>query len=273
VPQGRDRVASRLLAYAGLGAITLIMLLPFLYMLSIASGQGNQTGLLPGHFALISNLRSVITNAGFGRFLLNSFIMSGGIAVLDVVISAAAGYAIGVLRFPGQRALFAVVIAILGISPIVVIIPVYVMLRDVHWLNSYQALIVPLMCSAFGVFLVRQFALGIPGSVIHAARLDGASEFRIVLRVALPFLRPALFTLLLLDFLTQWDNLIWPLIVASQSSMWTVAVGLSSFQGEHGIAYNLMSAAGLVSMVPPFVLFLLLQRNYVRGVTFGGIDR
>lgn len=263
----------RLLAYVGLGVVTVVMLLPFLYMLSIASGQGDQTGLLPSHFTLFGNIGSVITNAGFGRFLVNSVIMSGGIALLDLLISGAAGYAMGVLRFPGQRVLFGAVIGILGVSPIVIVIPVYVMLRDVHWIDTYQGLIVPLMCSAFGVFLVRQFALGIPTSVIHAARLDGASEFRILIRVALPFLRPALLTLLLLDFLAQWDNLIWPLIVATQSSMWTVAVGLSTFQGEHGIAYNLMSAAGLISMVPPFLLFLLLQRNYVRGLTFGGIDR
>jgi len=273
MPRHDRRPGLRLLGYVGLGAVCALMLLPFLYMLSIASGTGNQTGLLPGRFALLGNIHTVVTSAGFGRFLLNSVIMSGGIAVLDVLISGCAGYALGTLQFPGKRVLFGAVIAILGVSQSWWVIPVYVMLRDVGWLNSYQGLIVPLMCSAFGVFLVRQFALGIPGSVIQAARLDGASELRILAKVAVPFLRPALLTLLLLDFLAQWDNLIWPLVVASQSSLWTVAVGLSSFQGEHGIVYNLMAAAGLVSMIPPFLLFLLLQRNYVRGVTFGGIDR
>lgn len=272
-PTGPAQSVPKLASYVVIGAFALFMLLPFLYMLSIASGHGNNTSLLPHQFALFTNIGNVITSGTFSRFLINSVIMSGGIAVFDVLLSSTAGYALGTLHFPGSRILFWIVVAILGVSPVVVVIPVYVMLRDAHWINTYQALIVPLMCSAFGVFLVRQFALGVPRSVVQAARLDGASEYRIFYRVALPFLRPALITLFLLDFLIQWDNLIWPLIVENKSTMWTVSVGLASFQSEHGVAYNSLSAAALVSMIPPFVLYLLLQRYYVQGMTFGGIER
>ncbi len=269
--KGRD--VRRLSLYVAMAVVVLVMLVPVLYMVSVASGQHNETGLIPSHFALFSNVRSILTNGTFPRFLLNSVILSGSVALIDVCISGIAGYALGALRFPGRTALFVTIIAILGVSPIVVMIPVYTMVRDVGWLNSYQGMIVPLMVSAFGVFLVRQFALGIPRAVINAARLDGATEFRVFRRIALPFLRSALLTLFLLDFLAQWDNLIWPLIVANSSSLWTVPIGLSEYSGEHGVAFGALSAAALVSMVPPFILFLILQRNYVRGLTFGGIDR
>lgn len=263
----------RLVLYVGMGVVVLVMLVPFLYLISVASGQNNETGLIPSHFALFTNAREVLTDTTYPRFLLNSVIMSGGIAVLDVCISGAAGYALGVLRFRGRNALFIAVIAVLGVSPIVVMIPVYLIVRDVGWLNTYQGLIVPLMVSAFGVFLVRQFAAGIPPTVINAARLDGANELRIFWKVALPFLRSALLTLFLLDFLTQWDNLIWPLVVANSSSLWTIPIGISQFSGEHQVAFGPLSAAALISVVPPFLLFLLLQKNYVRGLTFGGIER
>jgi multiple sugar transport system permease protein len=141
----------------------------------------------------------------------------------------------------------------------------------VHWLNSYQGLIVPGMVSAFGVFLIRQFALGIPRQLIDAARLDRAGELRILFRIVVPLLRPALLTLFLLEFLAQWDNLLWPLVVSNDPKYWTAAVGLASFTGQYGTQYSLLAAAALVSAIPPFVLFVVLQRYYVSGLTLGGL--
>jgi multiple sugar transport system permease protein len=268
----RSRVSH--LGVLGLLIVTVIvMLFPIYYMILVASDpdSSNVSQLWFHNFYLFQNIRTVMTDGTFPRFLLNSIIVSGSISILDVIIGGTAGYALARLHFPGRSALFGFVVGTLALSPIVTIIPLYIMLHDVGWLSSYKALIFPLMVSAFGVFLVRQFALGIPRQFLDAARLDGAGEVRILLQVVVPLLRPALLTLFLLQFLNQWDNLIWPLIVANDPSLWTVPVGLAGFQGEHGIQYHLVTAAALVSAIPPLILFGLLQRYYVRGLTLGGV--
>lgn len=263
----RALVVGALLAAAG------VMLLP-VYYTAVVANQPNQSNLSQvwfHGFHIWHNIKTALSRSGFGHQLLNSVIVSGAIATLDVAIAGAAGYALATMRFPGRRLLFSTIVAILALSPIAVIVPVYVMMYRIHWLNTYQGLIIPGMASAFGVFLVRQFALGIPRTLIHAARLDRAGELRIFMQIAVPLLRPALLTLFLLDFLAQWDNLLWPLVVASNPHYWTVAVGLASFSGEHGTLYSLLAAAALISAIPPFLLFVLLQRYYLRGLTLGGL--
>lgn len=256
-----------------LAVASVAMLIPVYYMIVVAAGDPGRN--IPSvwfqGFSLFSNIREVLGQQEFPRYFVNSFIMAGGIAISDVIFSGLAGYALAKLTFPGRSVLFALVVGTLSLSPIVVLIPVYILMRDVHWLNSYQGLIVPFAVSAFGVFLVRQFALGIPDQLIHSARIEGASEVRIYFLIAMPLLRPALLTLFLLQFVAQWDNLLWPLVVASKQSLWTVPVGLSSFQTEQGVAYQLVMAGAVLSVIPPMVLFAFLQRYYVRGLTLGSL--
>lgn len=259
-----------------LGVLTLAslaMLLPIYYMVVVAAGdpQRNIPSIWFDGFKLFGNFQEVLREKSFPRYFVNSFIMAGGIAILDVIFSGLAGYALAKLRFPGRTLLFGVVVGTLSLSPVVVLIPVYILMRDVHWLNSYQGLIVPFAVSAFGVFLVRQFALGIPDQLLHSARIDGASELRIFFLIAAPLLRPALLTLFLLQFVAQWDNLLWPLVVVSKQDLWTIPVGLSGFQDEQGVAYQLLMAGAILSVIPPMVLFALLQRYYVRGLTIGSL--
>lgn len=269
----RARTARSALVLVTLAVVTAVMLVPVYYMLVVASAPDDHSlsRLWFHDFHLFGNVAEVLGDGVFPRYLLNSLVVSGAIAVLDVAIAGAAGYALARLEFPGRKWLFRLVVATLALSPTVVIIPVYVMLFHIGWLNTYQGLIVPGMTSAFGVFLVRQFALGIQPQFLHAARIDGAGELRIAVQVVLPLLRPALLTLLLLQFLNQWDNLLWPLIVSSEPSMWTVPVGLAGFQGEHGISYHLMTAGAVLSAVPPLILFVALQRYYIGGLTLGGL--
>ncbi|TCO49504.1 multiple sugar transport system permease protein [Kribbella antiqua] len=262
-------------SYAVLTVVTLIMLLPIYAAITIASARTDEDidGLSFHGFHLFGNLADLFADGTFPRYLLNSIIVAGVAAVLDVAISAAAGYALARLSFPGRRVLFATVVATLSLSPAVVIVPTYVMMRWVGWLDSYQGLILPGAVSAFGVFLVRQFALGIPPQLLHAARIDGAGEWRIFTRLAVPLLRPALLTLFLLSFLAQWDNLIWPLIVANNPDLWTLPVGLAGFEGEHGTNFHLLLTATLVSIVPPLLILAALQRYYVSGLTLGGVKK
>lgn len=269
------RRAGRLLIMVLLFGVCVIMLVPVYDMLVLASSPNDQhlSALWFTHFHLIPNIETILGDGHFLRFIANSLIMSGSIAVLDVAFAGAAGYALATLRFPGRRTLFAAVVLTLSISPVVVIIPVYSLMHLLGWLNTYQGLIAPGMVSAFGVFLIRQFALGIPRALLDAARVDDVGELRIYFRIAVPLLRPALLTLLLLQFLAQWDNLVWPLIVANSESLWTVPVALSGFEGQHGINYHLMTTGALISVIPPMILFAALQRYYVSGLTLGGLKR
>lgn len=265
----------RVISLALVGAYALTALVPVWSMVVIASAPNDRdlSGVgLPGP-GLFTNLGTVLGEAPFRRYLWNSIGVTMAVSLLDVAISAAAGYALARLVFPGRRLFMNLVVVALSLSPVVVAIPVYVMMAKIGWLDSYQALILPFAVSAMGVFLVRQFALAIPAQMLHAARVDGASEFHIFRRIVLPLLRPALLTLMLLQFLAQWDNLFWPLIAANSQELWTVPLGLASFQGQYGFVYYLLMTGALVSVVPPFVLFFLLQKYYVSGLTLGGVKQ
>jgi len=250
-------------------------LLPVYSMIVLASSEDDSdlSGLGWPQGFLLANAGEVLSNSDFMRYLINSLVVTTVVVMLDVAISAMAGYAMARLRFPGRRLFQVVIIMSLSLSPAVVVIPVYIGMAEVGWLDSYQALILPMAVSAFGVFLVRQFALAIPGQLFNAARVDGASELRIFLFIALPLLRPALLTLALIQFLAQWDSLLWPLLAVSSQELWTLPLGLASFQGQYGYVYFLLMTGALVSVIPPFILFVILQKYYVSGLTLGGVKR
>lgn len=251
------------------------MLLPVYVMLVVASAPDDTDlrGLVFNGFHLPENIRLLFGEGNLPTYLRNSLILCVGTGVLDVIFSAAAGYTMAQLSFPGRRVLFALVIGTLALSPMVLVIPVFLIVKELGWVNTFQGMMVPGMISAFGVFLVRQFALGIPKELLLAARVDGAGEFRIFARIAVPLLKPALITLFLVHFLAQWDNLLWPLIVANEQELWPLPVGLANFQSEVGFNYHLTTTAALVTAVPPFILLVALQRYYVAGLTFGGLKR
>ncbi|MEU7745093.1 carbohydrate ABC transporter permease [Nonomuraea sp. NPDC049158] len=255
--------------------VVAVLLLPVYAMFAVSSAS-DATDL--GGFGFdISQLGAHVTQlfdqGGFPLYLRNSLILALGIGVLEVIFSSAAGYALAQLRFPGSRVLFAVIVGTLSLSPIVVLVPMYLIVKELGWINSYQGMIVPFMMSAFGVFLVRQFALALPHELLLSARVDGASELRIFVRIGVPLLRPALLTLFLLQFLAQWDNLLWPLIVANDPGLWPLPVGLSQLQTEYDFSIGLVSTAALITAVPPLVLMFLLQRYYVAGLTLGGVRK
>lgn len=250
-------------------------LVPLYTMVSLASrpADSDLSGLAPPQGALWSNMSTLLADDTFMRYLFNSTVVTLVACLLDVILSAMAGYALARLRFPGRRALMNMVIAALSLSPIIVAIPVYIAFAKIGWLDSYRALIIPIAVSALGVFLVRQYALSIPNPTFSAARIDGASEVRIFLRIALPLLRPALLTVFLLQFLLHWDSLFWPLIAVSSQDLWTLPIGLNSFEGQYGIIYYLLMSAAILSALPPLLLLILLQRYYVAGLTTGGVKR
>jgi multiple sugar transport system permease protein len=257
---------------AGLAAVSLF---PLLWMVSVSlmpAGASSTlpTPILPPHLTL-DNYRQLFGSVGMGRYFLNSL----GIALLATLISIAfnmtAGYAFAKLAFRGRDAIFKTLLGALVIPAQVAMLPLFLMLKPLGLINSYAGAVVPLMASVFGIFLVRQFARGIPDDLLEAARIDGASEWRIFLTIVVPLLSPVLATLAIFSFLGAWNDFMWPLIVLTDDSLHTLPVALAGLSREHVQDNELMMAGSVVTVLPVLVLFLALQRQYMAGLMAGSM--
>ena len=257
---------------AGLAAVSLF---PLLWMVSVSfmpAGAASTlpTPLLPAQLTL-GNYRQLFGSIGMGRYLLNSL----GIAVLATAISVSfnvmAGYAFAKLRFRGRDAIFKTLLGALVIPGQVAMLPLFLMLKPLGLINSFGGAIVPAMASVFGIFLVRQFARGIPDDLLEAARIDGASEWRIFITIIVPLLGPVLATLAIFSFLGSWNDFMWPLIVLTDDTLHTLPVALAGLSREHVQDSELMMAGSVVTVLPVLVLFLALQRQYMAGLMAGGV--
>lgn len=204
----------------------------------------------------------------FGRFMINSAIMSVGGVVVVLLASTTGGYAFARLRFPGRERLFFVYIATLLVPASVTVIPLFLISRFLHIYNSYWALIFPISFSAFGTFLMRQFFRTLPAELSDSAKMDGASELRIFTTVMLPLVRPAAAVLGVFTFIGDWGNFIWPLVATQSPKLSTLTLGLSSFEGEFGSYWSYMMAGSLVAILPTVLLVIALQKYLVRGLAF-----
>jgi multiple sugar transport system permease protein len=197
--------------------------------------------------------------------------MAGGVMLIETLTSALAAYAFARLHFKGRDLLFLLYLGTLMIPRQVTIIPLFILMRDLHWVDTWQGLILPQSFSAFGTFLLRQFFLTIPHELEEAARIDGASRFGCFTRIILPLSGPALATLAVFIFLFQWNNLLWPLVISNSAATRPIAVGLRSFLGQYGTEWNLLMAAATLATVPVVALYLLAQRWFVRGIALSGM--
>ena len=210
-------------------------------------------------------------SAPFGRWFLNSVIFSGASTIGQIATSLMAGYAFAMYEFRFKRLLFYVLLCGLMVPFSTIIVPVVQILADFHWLNTYQGLIVPNIASALGGFLFRQFFLGLPYELGEAARIDGASEFRIFLNVYAPLAGPIIAAFGMISFLQNWNNFLFPLIVVNSTSMDVISEGLSVFQGQFNINYNLIMSAALITIAPILIVAIAAQRRIVAGITLGAI--
>ncbi|HHV63427.1 MAG TPA: carbohydrate ABC transporter permease [Firmicutes bacterium] len=209
--------------------------------------------------------------APFGRFFINSFIQAFFVVIGQVITASLAGYAFARLRFPGRDALLLVVIGVIMIPFEVTMIPLFIMVYKLHWLNTYYALIVPLLATPFGTFLLRQFFLSIPREIEEAAIVDGCSRLGVLLRVILPLSKPALSTLTIFTFMGVWNSLLWPLLVVDEEAMRTVQVGLTYFKGQEFSNYPLLMAASIFTTIPVLLVFFMAQKQFVAGFNMSGI--
>jgi len=210
-------------------------------------------------------------HAPFGRYFLNSTFIAVTETLGVLVTSALAGYAFARMRFFGREALFLIVLGTLMVPGEVQLVPNYITITRLGWLNTYYALIVPWLASVFGIFFMRQFFATIPQELQDAAVIDGASHWTFLWRVVAPLSRPAFITVGLLTFLGSWNALTWPLIVTNTPEMRPIMVGLLSFQNEWGTQPRLLMAAATFSVLPILVLFFVLQRYFVQGIARAGM--
>lgn len=272
--------ASRILKegafYACLIAFGLFMLMPMIWMLSTASKPLEETIrpefiLLPSRFVLLENVVGAFRRVPMGTFFFNSFLVAANVTAGQLILCSLAGYSFAKYDYPGRDLLFTVVLSTMMIPFFVVVIPLFIVVHSLGWLDTYWALIVPALVSAFGIFLMRQFMMGIPTELIDAARIDGAGEFGTFWRIVLPLTKPALASLGILTFMTSWDSYVWPLLVVSKKALMTVPLGLTYFQNEYLTVWNELMAAALIGMAPTFAMFLVFQRQFIQGVVLSGI--
>jgi multiple sugar transport system permease protein len=255
-----------------------VTLFPLAWMLSVSFMQPGAASSLPPPLwpahATFRNYRELFEHAGMGRYFANSVLISASITLLSLVCNTLAGYAFAKLRFAGREKLFAVLIGGLVIPTQVAMLPLFLMLKYVGLVNTYAGVILPGTATVFGIvgiFLVRQYARSIPDDLLEAARVDGAGELRIFAQIVLPLLKPILVTLAVLTFLTAWNDFMWPLIVLTGQQHYTLPVGLASLSREHVQDFELMMAGAVITIVPVLILFLALQRYYIRGLLLGSV--
>jgi multiple sugar transport system permease protein len=269
-------------AYTVLTVFAAIALVPFIYLLSPSFRQSYELLSYPPvwipHSLYTGNFHNVLHQTSYLRWALNTFIFAGSVTAITLVLDTLAGYAFARLRFPGRTVLFAFVIATLMIPTAAVIAPLYIMIsRLPGWthsgVNTYPGMILPMVCSPLGVFMMRQFISTLPEALVEAARLDGAGEWQIFRKIVLPLMKPAIVVLGIFTFMFQWVNFLWPLVITTTDNMKTLTVGIASLQGQFVTDWGVISAAAVMTMGPVIVIFLIFQRWFVQASMAGALKQ
>jgi multiple sugar transport system permease protein len=248
---------------------------PMIWMVFASFMPQGEANTYPPHFVpsdpTLAHYRDLFTRLDLGRYALNSAIVAVVVTSVSQFVNSMAGYAFAKLRFRGRSQLFRVLSAGLVVPVQVVMLPVFLLMKELGFVNTYAGVIIPTLASIFGIFLVRQFTLTLPDELLDAARIDGASEFRIYRSIVLPVIRPILATLAIWTFLSTWNDFMWPLIILTDETRYTLPVALASLVGEHALDTELMMAGSVLTVLPVLAVFLALQRYYVAGITMGSV--
>ncbi|MBG9545468.1 ABC transporter permease [Cytobacillus firmus] len=271
----RKKSFSKRLLYVILVLYAVTTLVPFLWALSssfktleeIISGTMN---FIPKNFTLANYQQIFVEQDLFPRWLLNSLIIAVIGTLLNIIFNSMAGYALARLAFPGKKALFIIILAVLMIPAQVTMIPNYLILKELGWLNSYQGMIVPAMVNATFIFMMRQFFINFPKELEEAAQLDGLSRLGIFFKVVLPLAKPALAAQAIFVFMGFWNDFMRPLIVMTDTEMYTLPLGLNTFKGQYVSYWNYIMAASMVFTLPVLLLYAFFNRYFIKGISFTG---
>jgi len=258
-----------------LSLVALLFLVPIIWMVLSALKPSAEVFTVPpkllGSEIKLGNFAEAWNYLPFGRFIANTVFVAGVGTLITLTASAMAAYAFARLDFRFRGGLFVLYLSTLIVPQEVIVIPMFLVMQELGWVNSYKALILPWAFTAFGTFLLRQFFLTIPIELEEAAKIDGAGHIRILRSVIIPISAPAFAVLAVFTFISYWNSFLWPLIIVNDTNQMTVPLGLQLFLGQQGQRWELLMAAATISMVPTVLLVLLLQRYLVRGIALSGL--
>jgi multiple sugar transport system permease protein len=269
----RLSVRQAMLALVAL-SLSLAFMLPIIWMLlasfrTVPDLTSYPPTLLP-HAWTLANYTQVFKELPFLHLYRNTLLYAGTVTISSLLLDSMAAYALARLRFKGSSVVFVAIIILLMLPFQVTLVPLYVLMHNLGLVNTLPGLIIPRLSNAFGIFFMRQFFLGLPRDLEDAARIDGASEWRIFRQVIAPLAKPALLALGLFYFQGNWNDLIWPLIMTSNARDGTLPAGLSLFNGQHNINYGVVMAGSVLTLLPVILLFLVVQKSFVQGIATTG---
>ena len=220
---------------------------------------------------ITTNYTTILGNPLFLRWILNAFIYAAAAAALNVLFSGMAGYALSRLNFPGKNIIFLVTLGVMMIPATVTLIPKFLIVNNLHLVNTYWALILPAMVQPFSVFIMVQFMKGLPKELEESAKIDGASIWRTFYQIILPQVKPALTAVAIITFQGAWNDFLWPLVALGTQDMYTLPLGLFFYKSAHYTEYNLLIASSMFNTIPMLILFFIFQRYFIEGAVSSGV--
>jgi multiple sugar transport system permease protein len=272
-------LAFRIMTYAVLIIGAIVMILPFLWMISTACKSATELNTIPIHWipvqpACLENIQSLYqTSENFNQYLLNSALVTIGRTLGQLVTCSLAAYGFARFKFPGRHFIFGLCLALLVIPFQAIVVPEYMLINTLGWRDTFTALIVPGTFSAFALFLLRQAFLQVPLDMEEAAQIDGANPLQILWYITLPLSVPALAAFAVITVQAAWNDFLYPLVVTTSPSTRVITIGIALLQGQRNVPYNLIMMGSFVATVPMLVLFIVLQRYFIEGVSTSGIVR
>jgi len=267
---------NKFLIYIVLTIGAFICIIPFLWMFSTSLKEPSEVLLFPPKWIpskiMWSNYKEVFNFLPFLAFIKNSVIVTFASMLGQVISSSLVGFGFGRMRFPGRDTLFMIMLSTLMLPYAVTMIPVYIIFRDLGWLNTFRPLIVPaFLGNPFYIFLLRQFIMTIPMELDEAAKIDGCSSLRIFYQIIMPLCKPVLIAIIVFSFVGSWNDFLAPLIYLNDIEKYTIAVGLRMFQGQYGSYFHLLMAASTIALLPVLVIFFFAQKYFIEGITLTGL--
>ncbi|ACC81325.1 carbohydrate ABC transporter permease [Nostoc punctiforme] len=265
----------KVLLYVLLTLYAIVTLIPFLWALSasfkpLTEIVGGEPNFLPKNFTLDNYRQIFLQEPLFWRWLFNSVVIAVSVTLLNLLLNSMAGYALARLRFVGKRFWFFLILAVLAVPAQITLIPTFLILKAIGWLNSYQGMIVPSMVNATFIFMMRQFFVNFPKELEEAAQLDGLNTFGIFRHIVLPLAKPALAAQAVFVFMGSWNNFLLPIVILFDPEMFTLPLGLNTFKGQYISYWNYIMAASMVFTLPALGIYAFFNRYFIQSVTFTG---
>jgi len=271
---GRQKIVVNLALLLFLIPIVMMIVTPYMWMLTASLKERGRIGeppyLYPTTFDF-SNYQEALKGAPFARYYLNTTIVAVTVVLSRIIIGGMAAYAFTFLKFKGRDALFLLYLSTMMIPFYAIVIPIYLIIRDLHWFNTFQALIVPRMVDAFAILLLRQAFIAVPRDYIDAARVDGASHWSVLWRIVIPMSLASVLTVAIFSFLFIWNDFFWPLLAANDDKMRVVQTGLQAFNGRYNVEWTYLMAGTVIATIPPILIFLVAQKQFISGLARSGL--